>query len=124
MARVEDGRPYGWGQLYAALLTIKGLAEAGRVEPVSAQQLDRTAGNPRNICWQLLGEAGHQAFLARERGGTVADAAVVVMADAVGLIPARRASRDGLTKDQAEEFRQGYEARIAAYRKAWEGLVG
>ncbi|WP_329278978.1 hypothetical protein [Streptomyces sp. NBC_00691] len=124
MARVEDGRPYAWGQLYAALLTIRGLAAAGRVEPVSVQQLDRAAGNPRNICWQLLGEAGHQAFLARERGGTVADAAVVVMADAVGLVPAQRVSRDGLNKDEAREFRQGYEARLAAYRKAWEGLVG
>ncbi|WP_395360709.1 hypothetical protein ACHGLA_12965 [Streptomyces sp. YH02] len=124
MVRIEDGMPYAWGQLYAALLTVKGLAEAGRVEPVSGRQLERTAGNPRNICWDLLGEVGQQAFLARERGGTVAEAALVVMTDAVGLLPPRRVSRDGLKQREAEEFRQGYEARLAEYRKAWEDLVG
>jgi len=48
----------------------------------------------------------------------------VVMTDAVGLIPARRESRSGLKQQEAKEFRQGYEARLAVYRKEWEGLVG
>ncbi|MCX4981018.1 hypothetical protein [Streptomyces sp. NBC_00572] len=124
MARIEDDRPYAWGQLYAALLAIKGLAKTGRVEPVAPRQLEATARNPRNICWALLAEAAQQAFLARERGGTVADAAVVVMTDAIRLIPARRVSRGGLDQKQTEEFRRGYEAQLAEYRKAWEGLVG
>ncbi|MFC9791676.1 hypothetical protein ACFVJI_03415 [Streptomyces sp. NPDC127584] len=124
MARVEDGMPYAWGQLYAALHAVGGLARAGRVEPAEARQLERTAGNPRNVCWQLLGEAGQQAFLARERGGVVAEAAAAVMADAARLLPARRVSRDGLRQDEAAAFRQGYEERLGAYRKEWAGIVG
>ncbi|WP_309057701.1 hypothetical protein [Streptomyces sp.] len=66
---------------------------------------------------------GHRLFAARERGGPVAEAAVVVMADVSRLVPPRRETRDGLGGPAAQHFRQGYEARLAAYRESWADLV-
>ncbi|MFF3836270.1 hypothetical protein [Streptomyces sp. NPDC001930] len=124
MTRIEDGRPYAWGQLYAALLALRGLAVAGRVDPAPEAELTRTAGKPRSVFEDCLRNVGVQVFAARQKGGTVAEAAAAVFADAGRLIRPERMSREGLTPREAEEFRQGYEARLAEYRKAWEGLVG
>ncbi|MEU2114897.1 hypothetical protein ACFWV1_21735 [Streptomyces sp. NPDC058700] len=122
MTRVEDGRPYAWGRLYAALRTLRGLAVAGRVASVPAAEVRQTAGNPRNITRALLRNVGLQLFAARERGGTHAGAAAVVFADIATLVPPERMPLGTLSRAEAEEFRQGYEAQIAGYRKEWEGF--
>ncbi|MEU9296192.1 hypothetical protein [Streptomyces sp. NPDC048266] len=123
MARVEDGRPYAWGRLHAALWALKTLAETGRIVPLSEGEVGRKADNPRNIAWALLRGAGHQVFLAREKGGVRAEAAAVLFADIAKLILPERMRRDGLGDVGAAAFRQGYEAQLAEYRKQWEGLV-
>ncbi|MEU2545450.1 hypothetical protein ABZ618_08415 [Streptomyces roseolus] len=124
MGRVEDGMPYRWGQLYAALVAMRSLAGTGRIAPASPREVAATTGNPYNDCKGLLREVGLHLFAARERGGTSADAAVVIMDDIARLTPPRRESRGTLDQQEAKEFVQGHEDRFAAYRKAWEPLTG
>lgn len=124
MGRVEDGMPYRWGGLFAALVALRSLAKDGRIEEAPARVVTATTSNPYNDCRGLLREIGHPLFDARERGGSAADAAVVIMGDIARLIPAGREGRGTLTKAQAQEFVQGYEARFAEYRKAWGSLTG
>ncbi|MFF0423660.1 hypothetical protein ACFYUJ_04505 [Streptomyces sp. NPDC004520] len=123
MGKVEDGKPYQWGRLYAALRAVQGLAVTGRVVPATAKELEATAGNPRYVFRTFLRTAGLDVLAARERGGAVAEAAVVAFADVARLIPPQRMDGNQITP-KAEHFRQGYEAQLAEYRKAWEGLVG
>ncbi|MFD3530538.1 hypothetical protein [Streptomyces sp. NPDC058664] len=123
MTRVEDGKPYAWGRLHAALWALKGLAETGRVAPLSEREVSRAAGNPWNIAWRLLLNVGRQVFVAREKGGVRAEAAAVVFADIGKLVFPQRVPRDGLGETGTEAFRQGYEAQLAEYRKQWEELV-
>ncbi|MFE0738476.1 MULTISPECIES: hypothetical protein [Streptomyces] len=123
MVRVEDGRGYRWGQLYAALVAMRGLAEGGRIVPAPPNEVRAATHNPYNDSLRLLRDVGHRLFTAREKGGAVAEAAVVVMADVARLVPARREPRDGLGAPAAQHFRQGYEARLAAYRESWAELV-
>ncbi|GAA3395424.1 hypothetical protein [Streptomyces roseoviridis] len=124
MSRVEEGRPYAWGELYAALLVLEGIAGTGRIAPVPEQQVRRTAYMPRSVFEDHLRGVGGQVFTARQKGGTVAEAAAVVFADIARLIRPERMPLHGLGQGAAEEFRQGYEARVAAYRKAWAELAG
>ncbi|WP_328944561.1 hypothetical protein OG259_26730 [Streptomyces sp. NBC_00250] len=123
MGKVEDGKPYQWGRLYAALRAVRGLASAGRVVPATERELKDTASRPRSVFEGFLRTAGLDVFAARQRGGPVAEAAAAAFADVARLIPPRRMDSDQITP-QAEHFRQGYEAQLAEYRKAWEGLVG
>ncbi|WP_309053320.1 hypothetical protein [Streptomyces sp.] len=123
MMRVEDGRGYRWGQLFAALVAMRGLAEGGRIVPAPPGEVRAATYNPYNDSLRLLRDVGHRLFAARERGGPVAEAAVVVMADVSRLVPPRRETRDGLGGPAAQHFRQGYEARLAAYRESWADLV-
>ncbi|MFF5784123.1 hypothetical protein ACFY8P_04040 [Streptomyces sp. NPDC012693] len=123
MPRVEDGKPYAWGRLYAALGALDGLAAVGRVTPVPEEGMRRTVGKPRTVCEEFLSEVGDRVFTARQKGGVVAEAAAVVFADVGRLILPEPMARHGLAPDLAEAFRQGYEAQLAEYRKQWEGLV-
>ncbi|WP_093875989.1 hypothetical protein [Streptomyces sp. TLI_105] len=122
MGKVEDGRPYQWGRLYAALRAVRGFASAGRVTPATDRELKDTTSRPRTVFEGFLRTAGLDVLAARGRGGAVAEAAAVAFADVALLIPPEAMSRENLTP-QTEHFRQGYEAQLAAYRKAWEGLV-
>ncbi|MGW8768921.1 hypothetical protein ACWGN5_41355 [Streptomyces sp. NPDC055815] len=122
MGKVEDGKPYQWGRLYAALRAVHGFAATGRLVPATDRELKDTAGRPRTVFEGFLRNAGLDVFAARQRGGAVAEAAAVAFADVARLIPPRRMDSDQITP-QAEQFRQGYEAQLAEYRKAWEGLV-
>ncbi|MER5706602.1 MULTISPECIES: hypothetical protein [unclassified Streptomyces] len=122
MARVEEGKPYAWGRLYAAFQVLEGLAE-GRSELGLPTRLKVTVGKPRTTFEGLLAKAGPQLLAAREKGGDRAKAVEVVFADVAKLIPPGPMSRGGLTQDEAEAFRQGYEHQIALYRKEWEALV-
>ncbi|MFH8257021.1 hypothetical protein [Streptomyces roseolus] len=124
MGSVEDGKPYRWGSLFAALGAMRSLARSGRIEEAPAREVAAAASNPYNDCRRLLREIGEPFFLARERSGSAADAALVIMGDIARLTPAGRASRNGLDQDEAKAFVQGYEARFAEYRKAWESLTG
>ncbi|MFD0077986.1 hypothetical protein ACFVIY_36745 [Streptomyces sp. NPDC127166] len=123
MGKVEDGKPYRWGRLYAALRAVRGLASAGRVVPVTDRELKDTTGRPRTVFEGYLRTAGLDVLAARWRGGPVAEAAAGAFADVALLIPPEVMSRGNLTLAQAEHFRQGYEAQLTAYRKAWDGLV-
>ncbi|MFH8620494.1 hypothetical protein ACH4A8_01095 [Streptomyces vietnamensis] len=122
MARVEDGRAYQWGRLYAALRAVRGFATAGRLTPVTDRDLKKTTDSPRAAFLEFLRDAGPDVLTARERGGAVAEAAAEAFADVARLIPPKAMSRENVTAE-AEHFRQGYEAQLAEYRKAWEGLV-
>ncbi|MFE0646111.1 hypothetical protein ACFW2Y_31585 [Streptomyces sp. NPDC058877] len=124
MGQVEDGRPYRWGRLYAALRAGQGFAAVGRVVPVTAGELKRATGSPRAVFEGFLRTAGLDVLAARQRGGTVAEAAAVAFADVARLLPPEPMARTNLTRAEAEHFRRGYEAQLAEYRKAWEGLVG
>ncbi|MFF0474224.1 hypothetical protein [Streptomyces sp. NPDC004284] len=124
MGKVEDGKPYRWGRLYAALRAVHGFAATGRVAPATDRELKVTTGKPRSVFESFLQSAGLDVLAARQRGGPVAEAAAAVFADVARLIPPRPMERGGLTQAEAEQFRQGYEAQLAEYRKAWEGLVG
>ncbi|WP_030685260.1 hypothetical protein [Streptomyces globisporus] len=123
MGKAEEGRPYQWGRLYAALRAVRGFASAGRAIPVTDRELKDTTGRPRAVFEGYLRTAGLDVLAARERGGTVAEAAAEAFADVARLMPPKAMSRGNLTQAEAEHFRQGYEAQLAAYRKAWEGLV-
>ncbi|MER7946707.1 hypothetical protein ABTY59_04845 [Streptomyces sp. NPDC096079] len=122
MGKVEDGKPYQWGRLYAALRAVRGFASAGRVVPATDRELQDTASRPRSVFEGFLRTAGLDVLAARQRGGPVAEAAAVVFADVARLIPPRTMDRRNVTPE-AEPFRLGYEAQHAEYRKAWEGLV-
>ncbi|MFI1714144.1 hypothetical protein ACIGW4_09445 [Streptomyces sp. NPDC053513] len=123
MGKVEDGRPYRWGRLYAGLRAVRGFASTGRVAPATARDLKDTTGRPRAVFEGYLRTTGLDVLAARERGGAVAEAASDAFADVARLIPPGAMSRGNLTLAEAEHFRQGYEAQLAEYRKAWEGLV-
>ncbi|MER5205861.1 hypothetical protein [Streptomyces sp. NPDC002825] len=123
MARVEEEKPYQWGRLYAALRAVQGFAATGRVVPATDRELRDTASRPRTVFVEgFLRNAGLDVFAARQRGGAVAEAAAVAFADVARLIPPQRMDRKQITT-QEQQFRQGYEAQLAEYRKAWEGLV-
>ncbi|GGU87222.1 hypothetical protein GCM10010275_23930 [Streptomyces litmocidini] len=122
MGKAEEDRPYRWGRLYAALRAVHGFAAAGRVTPATDRELEDTASRPRTVFRGFLRNAGLDVLAARERGGAVAEAAATAFADVARLIPPRRMEGDQITP-RAERFRQGYEAQLAEYRKAWEGLV-
>ncbi|MEV7571016.1 hypothetical protein [Streptomyces tanashiensis] len=122
MGKVEDGKPYQWGRLYAALRAVRGLASAGRVAPVTDRELKDTVGRPRTVFRGFLQTAGLDVLAARQRGGPVAEAAAAAFADVARLIPPQPMDGSQITP-QAKHFRQGYEAQLAEYRKAWEGLV-
>ncbi|MFE7515456.1 hypothetical protein [Streptomyces sp. NPDC057540] len=122
MGKVEDGKPYQWGRLYAALRVVRGLASAGRVVPATDRELEDTASRPRSVFEGFLRTAGLDVLAARQRGGPVAEAAATAFADVARLLPPRTMDRKNVTPE-AEQFRLGYEAQHAEYRKAWEGLV-
>jgi hypothetical protein len=122
VGKVEDGKPYQWGRLYAALRAVRGFASAGRVVAVTDRELRDTVSRPRSVFEGFLRTAGQDVFAARQRGGPVAEAAAVAFADVARLIPPRRMDGDQITPE-VEHFRQGYEAQLAEYRKAWDGLV-
>ncbi|MFF5971853.1 hypothetical protein ACFY7C_10045 [Streptomyces sp. NPDC012769] len=124
MSRVEEGRPYAWGELYAALLALEGIAAGGRIGAVPEQQVRRTAYMPRSVFEDHLRNVGGQVFTARQKGGTVAEAAATVFADIGRLIRPERMPLHGLGQSAAEEFRRGYAARAATYREAWAELAG
>ncbi|MFE3072361.1 hypothetical protein [Streptomyces sp. NPDC059247] len=124
MGRVEDGKPYRWGQVYAALLAVKGLAEGGRIEPVPEARLKAAAGRPLGEFEALLPHFGLQILAARQKGGAVAGATATAAADVARFIPPERMAWGGLGPAEAAGFRLGYEERITAYRKEWEALVG
>ncbi|MFE6225227.1 MULTISPECIES: hypothetical protein [unclassified Streptomyces] len=123
MGQAEDGTPYRWGQVYAALVAMKGLAEHGRIAPVTEREVTKAAGKPLGTFEALLPDVGEQILAARQRGGAVADAAAAAFADIGRRIPPGRMSWAGLAPRLTPEFRQGYEERIAAYREAWEDIV-
>ncbi|CAM5584425.1 hypothetical protein STANM309S_05100 [Streptomyces tanashiensis] len=75
MGKVEDGKPYQWGRLYAALRAVRGLASAGRVVPATDRELKDT--RPRTVFRGFLQSSGLDVLAARERGGPVAAAAAV-----------------------------------------------
>ncbi|MFF0560115.1 hypothetical protein [Streptomyces sp. NPDC004266] len=122
MGKVEDGKPYQWGRLYAALRAVRGFASAGRVVPATDRELEDTASRPRSVFEGLLRTTGLDVLAARQRGGPVAEAAAAAFSDVARLIPPRTMDRRNITPE-AEHFRLGYEAQHAEYRKAWEGLV-
>ncbi|GGS80402.1 hypothetical protein GCM10010222_22110 [Streptomyces tanashiensis] len=122
MGKVEDGKPYQWGRLYAALRAVRGLASAGRVVPATDRELKDTVSRPRTVFRGFLQSSGLDVLAARERGGPVAAAAAVAFADVARLIPPQPMDGNQITPRE-QHFRQGYEAQLAEYRKAWEGLV-
>ncbi|MGA5196126.1 hypothetical protein [Streptomyces exfoliatus] len=124
MTRVEDGKYYAWGRLYAALGALDGLAVAGRVVAVPEAGMRRAVGKPRTVCEELLRESGNRVFTARQKGGAVAEAAAVVLADVGRLIRPEPMGRNGLGEAEEKRFRQGYEAQLAEYRERWADLVG
>ncbi|MDV5145813.1 hypothetical protein R1T08_16755 [Streptomyces sp. SBC-4] len=69
MARVEEGKPYGWGRLYAAFQVLEGLAE-GRSELGLPARLKVTVGKPRTTFEELLGKAGPRMLAAGRRAAT------------------------------------------------------
>ncbi|MFJ9433513.1 hypothetical protein ACIRQY_28195 [Streptomyces sp. NPDC101490] len=123
MGRIEDGKPYRWGQVYAALLAVKGLAESGRVEPVPERRLRAAAGRPLGEFEALLPHLGLQILAARQKGGAVAGATATAAGDVARFMPPERMSWSGLGPSETAGFQQGYEERIAAYRREWEALV-
>ncbi|MFJ8127759.1 hypothetical protein [Streptomyces hydrogenans] len=124
MGQVEDGKPYRWGGLFAALVAMRSLGNTGRIEEAPAREVASAVSNPLNDSLRLLRGVGERLFAARERGGSAADAAVVIMTDIARLTPPRREARGTLGHLEAKEFVQGYEARFAEYRKTWESLTG
>ncbi|MFF4171048.1 hypothetical protein [Streptomyces sp. NPDC001744] len=122
MGRVEDGRPYGWGRLHAALQVLEGLGE-GRTALGLSPELRKTTNTPRNNFELLLQKAGRHLLLARERGGPHAEAAAVVFGDVAGLVAPERMSRDGLKQREVAEFHQGYAHQLGLYREKWGALV-
>ncbi|MEV6245542.1 hypothetical protein AB0M38_04975 [Streptomyces sp. NPDC051742] len=123
MTRVEDGKYYAWGRLYAALGALGGLAGAGRVAAVPEAAMRTAVGKPRTVCEELLREVGNRVFTARQKGGTVAEAAAVVLADVGRLIRPEPMGRGCLGEGHEKEFRQGYVAQLAEYRERWGELV-
>ncbi|WP_329623327.1 hypothetical protein OG357_25325 [Streptomyces sp. NBC_01255] len=122
MARVEEGKPYGWGRLHAAFQVLEGLA-AGRTELGKPSKLRETTDTPRNTFIKLLGAMGLHLLLAREKGGRHAEAAEAVVGDMVRLIAPERMSRNNLDPREVAEFRQGYDHQIGLYREKWGDLV-
>ncbi|MFE1906365.1 hypothetical protein ACFW96_22260 [Streptomyces gardneri] len=122
MARVEDGKPYGWGRLHAAFQVLEGVA-LGRTALGEPAKLARTATTPRNAFAALLGGMGMQLLIARERGGRHAEIAEAVVGDMARLIAPERMSKDNLGRREVGEFLQGYEHQIGLYREKWGDLV-
>ncbi|MFE5712366.1 hypothetical protein ACFQ7J_16300 [Streptomyces sp. NPDC056501] len=122
MARVEEGKPYGWGRLHAAFQVLEGLA-VGRTELGKPSQLRETTRTPRNAFLRLLPKMGTHLLIAREKGGRHAEAAEVVVGDMTRLIAPERMSKDNLDPGEAAEFRQGYDHQIGLYREKWGDLV-
>lgn len=123
MARVDEARLRGWGQLHAAFQVLEGLAD-GRSELGTSRRLRKTTDTPRNHFVNLLREAGLQLLAAREKGGAHADAALVVAGDIARLIGPEPMYAKGLDPVQVPLFHQGYEQQIAQYRDRWGDLVG
>ncbi|GAA3061398.1 hypothetical protein GCM10017562_28170 [Streptomyces roseofulvus] len=123
MGRVEDGTPYRWGQLYAALVAVRGLAKGGRVVPATERETKDATGAPRGTFEAMLPHLGIQVLTARQKGGKVAEATETAVADIGRLIPPEHMSRGGLKPPEAAAFRLGYAERTAAYRKEWEDVV-
>ncbi|MFC9700276.1 hypothetical protein ACFTWD_06230 [Streptomyces sp. NPDC056943] len=122
MARVEEGKPYGWGRLYAAFQVLEGLA-VGRTELGEPSQLRETTRTPRNAFLPLLSKMGLHLLIAREKGGRHAEVAEVIVGDITRLIAPERMSKDGLGRDAVAEFRQGYDHQLGLYREKWGDLV-
>ncbi len=59
--RVEDGRGYRWGQLFAALVAMRGLAEGGRIVPAPPGEVRAATYNPYNDSLRLLRGRGAPA---------------------------------------------------------------
>ncbi|MFF2776985.1 hypothetical protein ACFVU3_18995 [Streptomyces sp. NPDC058052] len=123
MGRVEDGTPYRWGQLYGALVAVRGLARGGRVVPATERETKDAAGAPRGTFEALLPHLGMQILTARQKGGKVAEATAAAVADIGRLVPPERMALGGLGPEKTAAFRLGYAERTAAYRKEWEDIV-
>ncbi|MFC7920616.1 hypothetical protein [Streptomyces cinereoruber] len=119
---VKEGRPYGWGRLHAAFQVLEGLA-VGRTALGLPPELKKTTNTPRNNVELLLPKAGLHLLLARERGGSHAEAAAVVFGDIARLVAPERMSRDNLNPQEITEFRQGHAHQIGLYREKWGALV-
>ncbi|MEU7022426.1 hypothetical protein ABZ990_17435 [Streptomyces sp. NPDC046203] len=122
MARVEDGKPYGWGRLHAAFRVLEGLA-GGTSRLAEPARRRETIDKPRVTVVRLLRDTSEHVLLAREKGGDHAKAAAQVYADIAELIAPERMYAKNPTKEEIAEFEQGYESQLARYRDRWGALV-
>ncbi|MFF3607383.1 hypothetical protein [Streptomyces sp. NPDC002463] len=122
MGRVEDGGPYRWGRLHAAVQVLEGLAK-GRTELGRPSERKKTTNTPRNNFENLLRSMGLQLLAAREKGGEHARAAAAVVVDITELIAPEPMYGKGLTDKEIAAFHEGYEHQLGLYRERWEKLV-
>ncbi|MFF8377052.1 hypothetical protein ACF07V_13080 [Streptomyces sp. NPDC015661] len=122
MGKVEDGKPYRWGRLHAAVQVLEGLAE-GRTGLGLPSERKKTTSTPRNNFVILLRDMGLQLLAAREKGGDHARAAAAVVGDITELIAPEPMYGKGLNPKEIAAFHEGYEHQMGLYREKWEKLV-
>ncbi|BAU83445.1 cyclopropane-fatty-acyl-phospholipid synthase [Streptomyces laurentii] len=122
MARIEDGKAYGYGKLHAAFRMMEALA-VGKGELAEPSPRKATINQPRREVVALLRDTSEYILLAREKGGDRAKAAAQLYAEIAELIAPEPMYAKNPTADEKAAFEQGYEDQMARYRDRWGGLA-